>query len=351
MEKRVTIRDIAAEAGVSTGTVHRAIYGKKGVSEAVQKRILDVCVQRGYRANTAASALKRGTLRIVGAFPVPDGKNRYFYTDVWRGFRRCTAELMDYNIDVIELPYYEGADRGQGVELASCFERYEGIIDALVTVGHFDDLARRAVERYVNRGIPVFLACDDTRDCGRMACVQANYEMAGRMVAELLSSQLMDGGTILVCAGDVLIPSHAQTLLGFERYLREQQNRIQLLKLYGYENEGELCARLYSELRNRPDIRGAFSVSARLSVLLMDAIEKLGKADDIRCVASDVFDETARNLKAGVIRNILYKDPEQQAYLATKLMMDYILKARRPIETVKYVESRIIFRSSLSLYL
>lgn len=29
MKSRVTIKDIAAEAGVSTGTVHRALYGKK----------------------------------------------------------------------------------------------------------------------------------------------------------------------------------------------------------------------------------------------------------------------------------------------------------------------------------
>jgi LacI family transcriptional regulator len=35
MKKRVTIKDIAIEAGVSTGTVHRAIYGKKA---SVKKR-------------------------------------------------------------------------------------------------------------------------------------------------------------------------------------------------------------------------------------------------------------------------------------------------------------------------
>ena len=82
MKKRVTIKDIAIEAGVSTGTVHRAIYGKKGVGEEVQKRIIDLCLKHGYRINTVASALKRGNLRIVAAFPAPEGKNRFFYSSV-----------------------------------------------------------------------------------------------------------------------------------------------------------------------------------------------------------------------------------------------------------------------------
>ena len=39
-KKDVTIHDVAAAAGVSTGTVHRALYGKSGVSAAVRQEIL-----------------------------------------------------------------------------------------------------------------------------------------------------------------------------------------------------------------------------------------------------------------------------------------------------------------------
>ena len=86
MKKRVTIKDIAIEAGVSTGTVHRAIYGKKGVGKEVQKRIIDLCLKHGYRINTVASALKRGNLRIVAAFPAPEGKNRFSIRAYGRDF-------------------------------------------------------------------------------------------------------------------------------------------------------------------------------------------------------------------------------------------------------------------------
>ena len=75
---RVTIKDIAQEAGVSTGTVHRALYGKKGVSAAVRDRILALCARYGYHANLSASALKHGPVRVAAAFPSMDGLNRFF---------------------------------------------------------------------------------------------------------------------------------------------------------------------------------------------------------------------------------------------------------------------------------
>lgn len=350
MEKRVTIKDIAEEAGVSTGTVHRAIYGKKGVTEEVRQKIMDICAMRGYRANTAASALKRGRVRIVAAFPGPTEQNRFFYANVWRGFRRRMSELGDYNIEIVELPYYAGTANDQSAELATCYKRYDGEIDALITVGHFDPACKEVVRNYSSNGIPVFLACDDTSDCGRIACVQADYNVTGRIVAELMESQLPKGSTVLLCAGDVLIPSHYRTVLGFEEYLRENNADLNILKISGYANEQELRSRLTEALMEHGEITGAFSVSARLSVLLANEVAALNKAESIRVIASDLFEETIRNMENGIVKNIIYKDPEQQAYLATKIMSDYLLKAEKPLNDMQYVESRVIFKSGLGMY-
>lgn len=245
MKKRVTIKDIAIEAGVSTGTVHRAIYGKKGVGEEVQKRIIDLCLKHGYRINTVASALKRGNLRIVAAFPAPEGKNRFFYSSVWQGFRRCMAELHDYNIEIVELPYYPGTEHDQSEVLFSCYKNYQGEIDALITIGRFDSLCTRVIQTYHEHNIPIFLACDDMINCKRIACVQADYTMTGRIVAELLSSQLPKNSTVLICAGNRSTPSHYQTVEGFEDYIAQNAIPLHVLKIYGYENERELSIRLF----------------------------------------------------------------------------------------------------------
>ncbi|MGN0994700.1 MAG: sugar ABC transporter substrate-binding protein, partial [Butyricicoccus sp.] len=143
---------------------------------------------------------------------------------------------------------------------------------------------------------------------------------------------------------------HFRTVLGFEDYIRENKIDLKVIQINGYANTEELRSRLIDALANHPEIRGAFSVSARLSVQLADLVAELHRADEIRVIASDLFEETIRNMEAGIVKNIIFKDPESQAYLATKVMSDYLLKAQKPSNDIQYVESRVIFKSNLRLY-
>lgn len=352
MEKRVTIKEIAAEAGVSTGTVHRALNGKKGVSEPVRQRILDLCAQRGYQTNEAAAALKRGGLRLAAAFPGPEaGVNRYFYDSIWRGVRRQMDTMRGYRIELIELPFYPGTPRDQAAVLSDCLDRYPDGLDGLLTVGQFDAGCMPVLARFRAAGIPIVLACDDAPACGRLACVQADHVTNGRMVGELLAAQLPENGCVLLCAGDLLLTSHSQTAAAFQAYLREHRPDLTCIPLHGYTNEADLRLQLAQLLATRQDITGAFSVCARLSALLIEQAAAQQRAGQIRIVASDLFAETAQALTDGVIQNILFKDPERQAAQAADLLCRAALAAQQPACDVQYVESRLIFRSNLTWYL
>lgn len=351
MEKRVTIQDIAAEAGVSTGTVHRALKGKKGVSEPVRQRILDLCARHGYQANEAAAALKRGQIRLAAAFPGPEaGVNRYFYDSIWRGVRRQIDAMRGYRVELIELPFYAGTPRDQAAVLADCLDRYPDGLDGLLTTGQFDAHYLPVLARFRASGIPIVLACDDAPTCGRLACVQADHVTNGRMVGELLAAQLPANGTVLLCAGDLLLTSHSQTAEAFQAYLREYRPDLTCIPLHGYANEADLRLQLASLLASHPEITGAFSVCARLSALLIEQVTAQQRAGRIRIVASDLFAETAQALTDGVIQNILFKDPERQAAQAARLLCDAALSAQPVAQDVQYVESRILFRSNLHWY-
>lgn len=64
--KRITISDIAREAGVSAGAVSFALNGRPGVSEETRKRILEIAEQQQWRPNTAARALVGARAGVVG---------------------------------------------------------------------------------------------------------------------------------------------------------------------------------------------------------------------------------------------------------------------------------------------
>jgi DNA-binding LacI/PurR family transcriptional regulator len=60
----VTIRDVAARAGVSTTTVSHALNGKGRIDPATRDRVFDAAAHLGYRASRAARALR---MRRTGA--------------------------------------------------------------------------------------------------------------------------------------------------------------------------------------------------------------------------------------------------------------------------------------------
>lgn len=69
IKKRITIADVAREAGVSIGTVSRVLNQREGtvaISEETKQRIFDIANQLGYQANPFASALRTRRTGLIG---------------------------------------------------------------------------------------------------------------------------------------------------------------------------------------------------------------------------------------------------------------------------------------------
>ncbi|NGO69312.1 LacI family DNA-binding transcriptional regulator [Streptomyces boncukensis] len=58
--------DVARRAGVSSQTVSRVSNGDRAVVERTRQRVLEAMKELGYRPNSAARALKRGTFHTLG---------------------------------------------------------------------------------------------------------------------------------------------------------------------------------------------------------------------------------------------------------------------------------------------
>jgi LacI family transcriptional regulator len=95
MPNRVTMADVAREAGVSLMTVSRVVNNKGDVSPATRQRVLEIIEQLGYRPSSIARGLvtqRTGTLGLV----MPDVANPFF-ADVARGAEHV-AYAEGYNV-------------------------------------------------------------------------------------------------------------------------------------------------------------------------------------------------------------------------------------------------------------
>ncbi|KUK22421.1 MAG: Transcriptional regulator, LacI family, partial [Thermotoga petrophila] len=64
--KKVTIKDIAREAGVSPSTVSRVINKSAPVRKELEEKVLEVIRKMGYTPNLVARSLRKGYTDTVG---------------------------------------------------------------------------------------------------------------------------------------------------------------------------------------------------------------------------------------------------------------------------------------------
>lgn len=95
MKKRVTIKDVAAAAGVSRQTVSRAINDQGEISAATKERVLQAIAELGYQPNRLAQGMVTRRTKTV-ALLVSDIANPFF-PEVARGVQD-TAREQGYNV-------------------------------------------------------------------------------------------------------------------------------------------------------------------------------------------------------------------------------------------------------------
>lgn len=74
---RVTIRDVAADAGLSIATVSRALTGTRAVSPAIVERVRESADRLGYRVNSIGRSLRTQRTNTLGLV-IPDITNPFF---------------------------------------------------------------------------------------------------------------------------------------------------------------------------------------------------------------------------------------------------------------------------------
>jgi len=171
----VTIRDVARQAGVSPGTVSRAINNSPLVNDETRQRIMDVVEELNYRPNIAARRLSLGkTLTIAVIVPF---FTRPSVTERLRGVVSSLSEteydLMIHNVETPEqrahsfrtIPYRESAD---------------GVL--IISLSPTDEEA----EMLSKTSIPVVLIDADHPDLTRLHRVTVDDVAGGRVATEYL---------------------------------------------------------------------------------------------------------------------------------------------------------------------
>ncbi|WGS65098.1 LacI family DNA-binding transcriptional regulator [Marinitoga aeolica] len=91
----VTIKDIAAAAGVSINTVSRALNDKPDINIKTKRKVLEIAKEMGYVKNVTASSLRNRKTKTIGV--IFEDSSNPFFAEVLKGIEKGSRE-KNYNI-------------------------------------------------------------------------------------------------------------------------------------------------------------------------------------------------------------------------------------------------------------
>ncbi|WP_281984933.1 LacI family DNA-binding transcriptional regulator [Thalassorhabdomicrobium marinisediminis] len=174
----VTLRDVAARAGVSASAVSRTFTDGASVSEKMRRKVEKAALELGYSPNALASSLTTGRTKLIGL--VSNNFHNPIFLEVFDLFTRLLQDkglrplllnlsgahdavtsvrlLQQYSVDGVVVasstlpPEFSRAFRDAGVPVVNSFGRYSTAPEVHVVGVDNSECGRMAARALVERG-------------------------------------------------------------------------------------------------------------------------------------------------------------------------------------------------------
>lgn len=176
---RVTIKDVAAEAGLSLGAVSQALNPNPSstikVSDATVERVRETAQKLGFLPHAGARSVRSNRFHNIGFFFARKGR----YTRPSEGYLRGVSDAAQENGYRITLVGFESAPGKVQAAVSSLFQ--EKNLDALI-VASYHQFSTQIHDALVDMGFPVIYA----NDYHLLNSIWVDDHAGGRMMTEHL---------------------------------------------------------------------------------------------------------------------------------------------------------------------
>ncbi|MBY5702612.1 LacI family DNA-binding transcriptional regulator [Rhizobium leguminosarum] len=312
---KVTLKDVASQAGVGTATVERVLNGRGGVRPETVEKVFLAARRLEYRQSLPVA--HRGLIRIEVILVRPETS---FYSRLNRAFERIAASLDD-SIVVHRTFVRENEPAQFARYIANPTARRSALI--VVAPDHADVVT--SVRKAAGLGIPVVQIM--TRPAPELPYVGIDNYAAGRTAAHYMSGMLArrPGSFVALCHSGAY-ENHKERIRGFSNYLadnasNEGSNEHRFLEvMFDLDDEHNAIELLQAALRREPGIIGVYSAGGDNKGVAR--VLEANKAGRPFWVGHELTGETQDYLRRGIMSIVLDQAPEVQARRSIDLALN-----------------------------
>ena len=331
----VTLQQIADLAGVSRGTVDRALNNRGHIKLEVEEKIKRIAKELGYQPSFAGRALAMAKKNLkIGV--ILQSANTPFMKVVLKGLETAKKELESFgasvNIktidginagEVVNIMEKMKADNVSGIALSPSEDRY-----LMQTVNRFS-------EEY---HIPVLTFNSDLEDTSRICFVGQNTKKSGQTAAGLMGEILNGKGKIMIISGYEENLSLKNRKNSFIKEIELSYPEIEIIGVrYGYDDNWVAEKIAEEALKEYTDIKG-FYITGSGVVGVCKAIKNAKKDKEIKVIANDFIEENIYWLLDGTINFLIGQDAYTQGYESVMLLFRKFFYDEEPKNKFQYTE-------------
>ena len=325
---KVTLKQIADIAGVSRGTVDRALHDRAGVNPQVRKQILAVARELNYQPNLAGRQLsaKKSGIRFGVILPYDDKTGSW--NDVHQGIRAAQLELAGYGVEVVLRNYAHYTAKEQ---IALIDQLVETGINGLAIVPTNAPLMRQRLQSLADGGLPIIIFNSTVEGFSPLCYVGTDYALNGRTAAGLL--HMLSGSRrieLAIMTGASNMFSSTTRIRGLLQELDALGANCHLIDTYKLFSADESSDREYAYeltirmLRQHPELNAVFTVAGSVQTVAR-AIADEGLSGRIIHLAFDLNRDTIPSLQNGSITAVIGQESFRQGYQPLKLLFDHVV--------------------------
>ena len=333
MAGKITLKDVAARAGVGSATVDRVINDRGNVSKDISRRVLQAARDLGLKRILPEHYRRTIRIEVILARPELPLIDR-----MRQQFQRLTT-VLDASILIHRtiLKDESAASIARALRKTTC--------DAVIVYMPDDPATHAAVAALKARDIPVVTLISDVPGSDRIAYAGPDHFLSGRSAGYFMTRMAARPGPIAVLCNTRQIQSHDDRIRGLEAFLADQPGFSIAAVVEGRDDRDRSETRLRQLFAANRDIVAVYNVGAG----------NLGVAAAIRAdllparpvfVGHELTKYSAALLREGVMSLTIDQCPELQARLAVNHILRHFdfadlgqenpLYDTRPLQVVLY---------------
>lgn len=339
----ISIKKIAEIAGVSRGTVDRALNNRPGVNQEVAKEIKRIAAELNYEPNSIAKALANSK-KSCNLGILMNSEGNPFFEKVLRGIGNAEKEVKRFGVNVItkELRGYDSKEQLEAID-EMLTHNLKGLIISPIN----DQEVIKRLNEVADSGIFVSTINVDVKGIEKKLCfVGCDYIKSGQTAGEVMGQISSGSRKAVIVSGSEKILGHNNRIKGFSSVIKQNYPEIEIAEIAYCHDSDEIA---YSETKRLLEAHSPNAVYFCAGGIDggIKAICDSGLAQKIKIITVDDTDNVREYIKNGIVNATICQQPIKQGYLSVISQYDMIINRKPPKRRHLYCQNEVKFKYNL----